>query len=80
MVDVAFGVEPAARQFELEFVPMAKERYMLACKSSALHRGAIQELITLLKGPGDLEMVRPVPGYALDDPRTISEVKDIVPG
>ncbi|MPZ42457.1 MAG: LysR family transcriptional regulator [Betaproteobacteria bacterium] len=80
MADVAFGVEPAARQFKLEFLPMAKERYMLACKNSSLHRGAIQELIALLKGPEFLEMVGPVPGYALDAPGTISEVKDIVPG
>ncbi len=79
MADAAFGVEPAARQFKLDFVPIAKERYMLACRSESLRQAPIQELIGLLKSPEFLNCVGPVPGYALDDPGSIAEIKDIVP-
>jgi putative molybdopterin biosynthesis protein len=79
MADAAFGVEPAARQFKLDFLPMAKERYMLACRNGSLLQAPIQELIWLLKGPEFEHIVGPVPGYTLDDPGGILEVKSIFP-
>lgn len=79
MADVAFGVEPAARQFKLDFLPIAKERYMLACRNDSLRQATIQELVRLLKGPEFREMVGPVPGYILDEPGSVVEVKDIIP-
>jgi len=79
MADAAFGIEPAARQFKLDFVPMVQERYMLAVRNESLKLAPIQELITLLKGPRFLEMIGPVPGYAVDSPGEVVAVKDIFP-
>lgn len=79
IVDAAFGVEPAARQFKLDFIPIARERYMLACRNESLEQPPIQELINLLRGPALREMIGPVPGYELDDPGAVAEVRDIVP-
>jgi len=79
MVDVAFGVEPAARQFKLDFLPIARERYMLACRTESLELAPIQELIALLRGDAFRAMVGPVLGYELDDPGAIAEVKEITP-
>lgn len=79
MVDAAFGVEPAARQFKLDFIPVARERYMLACRNESLAQAPVQALIELLRGDELRRMLEPVPGYALDDPGAIAEVRDIVP-
>lgn len=79
MVDVAFGVEPAARQFKLDFIPVARERYMLACRNESLEQAPVQELIELLRSNTLHEVLGPVPGYELDDPGVVVEVKDIVP-
>ena len=76
MADAAFGVEPAARQFKLDFLPIAKERYMLACRNESLKQPPVKELITLLKGPEFQRIVGPVPGYTLDSPGEVIEIKD----
>jgi molybdate transport repressor ModE-like protein len=73
--DVGFGVEPAARQFKLDFVPVIKERYMLACRLESLKQAAIQELIELIRARAYQEMVDPVAGYALDQPGQIEKVQ-----
>jgi molybdate transport repressor ModE-like protein len=79
IVDAAFGVEPAARQFKLDFIPIARERYMLACRNESLEQAPIQELISLLRGSALREIIGPVPGYELDDPGAVAEVGDIIP-
>lgn len=79
MVDAAFGVEPAARQFKLDFVPIARERYMLACRSESLDDAPMQELIGLLRGPELPAILGPLPGYELDDPGAVVAVREIVP-
>jgi len=79
IVDAAFGVEPAARQFKLDFIPIARERYMLACRNDSLQQPPIQELISLLRSQALQEMIGPVPGYELDDPGAVAEIREIMP-
>ncbi|MGE0386088.1 MAG: substrate-binding domain-containing protein [Gammaproteobacteria bacterium] len=68
MVDAAFGVEPAARQFGLDFLPLARERYMLACNAESLASPTVQELIALVRSPAFSEVVAEIPGYTSDSP------------
>lgn len=75
MADVGFGIEPAARQFKLDFVPVIKERYMLASRLESLRDVAVRELMTLIQGPEYQEMIRPVAGYALDSPGKLEKVQ-----
>lgn len=75
----SFGIEPAARQFKQEFIPIAKERYMRACPSDSLSLAPIVELIELPRGPELRALVGPVPGYELDAPGTVVEVAGIIP-
>jgi len=79
MVDAAFGVEPAARQFKLDFLPIAKERYMFACANETLERSAVEELCRLLASPAFAQRMLPVPGYALDEPGKIASIADVLP-
>jgi molybdate transport repressor ModE-like protein len=75
MADAAFGVEPAARQFKLDFLPMVKERYMFACRNESVGLAPVKELIALLKGPEFKRVIGPVPGYTLDNPGEVTEFK-----
>ncbi len=79
MADIAFGIEPAARQFKLDFVPMVQERYMLACHKDSLRLPAIRELITLLQQPPFAALIGAVPGYAPDNPGQVVPLKEIFP-
>jgi molybdate transport repressor ModE-like protein len=79
MVDVAFGVEPAARQFKLDFVSIARERYMLACRVESLDEEPVRELIGLLRDDALRGILGPVPGYEPDEPGAVVDVRDIVP-
>ena len=75
MADAGFGVEPAARQFKLAFVPIVQERYMLACRSDAPAREPVRELLALLGSAAYRAMIDPVPGYALDQPGTVESLR-----
>jgi putative molybdopterin biosynthesis protein len=76
MADAAFGVEPAARQFRLDFIPMVKERYMFACTNASLKQAPVRELVGLLQGPEFKRMIGPVAGYTLDNPGEVTEIRD----
>jgi len=79
MADIGFGIEPAARQFKLGFVPLVQERYMLACHKDKLRLAPIRELISLLQGPGFLALIASVPGYAPDEPGQVVALKEVFP-
>jgi putative molybdopterin biosynthesis protein len=63
MADAGFGVEPAARQFALDFLPMAKERYFLICRDESLELPESRELVGLLRGKAFLDLIAGLPGY-----------------
>lgn len=79
MADVGFGIEPAARQFKLDFVPMVQERYLLACHKDSLRLAPVRELITLVSQPAFLARISSVPGYAPDNPGVVAAIKDVFP-
>jgi putative molybdopterin biosynthesis protein len=79
MADVGLGIEPAARQFKLDFYPIVKERYMLSCRTETLAQPAVSELIELLKGPEFAQMIKPLAGYAPDQPGDVAAFADVFP-
>ncbi len=79
MADIAFGIEPAARQFRLDFVPVIKERYMLACHKDSLRLAPVRQLIALVQQPSFCELIAQVPGYLPDEPGTVATVQEISP-
>jgi molybdate transport repressor ModE-like protein len=79
MADVGFGIEPAARQFKLDFVPVMKERYMLACHKDSLRRATVRELISLVQQPAFREQIEHVPGYGPDQPGEIATIQEVFP-
>lgn len=71
MADVGFGLETPARQFGLDFIPLAKERYFLLCRSITLAQPAVQALVDILRSPAFQQAVYTLPGY---DPRQAGTV------
>jgi len=65
--DVGFGVEAAAVQFDLAFVPLATETYYFAVAEHTVQdNAAVQALISVLAGADFRRRVAALPGY---DPR-----------
>jgi molybdate transport repressor ModE-like protein len=79
MADAAFGIEPAARQFKLDFVPMVQERYMLAGHKDSLRLPAVRELLSLLQRAEFRTLLGTVPGYAPDEPGEVVALKEVFP-
>jgi molybdate transport repressor ModE-like protein len=63
--DAGFGIEAAAAQHGLAFIPVARERYFLAARDSALAKPGLQALVEALSSRWFRTIVRGLPGYAL---------------
>jgi molybdate transport repressor ModE-like protein len=63
MADAAFGVETPARQFKLDFIPVAHERYFLLCDTRSLDTPPLQRMLQVLRSPEYHDAVDTLPGY-----------------
>lgn len=80
MADVGFGVEAAARQFDLDFVAVTEEHYLLLCHQRSLNQAAMQAFISTIQSPVFLQAVDNLPGYSADLCGEIQAVEDVFPG
>jgi molybdate transport repressor ModE-like protein len=64
MADAGFGIEAAARQQRLDFVPLVGERYYLAARSATLARPGPAAFIAALRSGALRQALRNLPGYA----------------
>lgn len=62
--DAGFGVQAAAAQYRLGFVPVCNERYYLACRAAEVESPAIRTLLNMLKDRAFRQRVAQLPGYA----------------
>ncbi|HLX24792.1 MAG TPA: substrate-binding domain-containing protein [Usitatibacter sp.] len=65
--DVGFGVQAAAAQYRLDFLPLCRERYLLACRAEERASKPVRDLVTTLKGAEFRAMVKALPGYDASD-------------
>ena len=61
--DAGLGVQAAAEQYRLGFVPVCGERYYLACRARDVDSPSIQALLKTLKGRAFRQRVAQLPGY-----------------
>jgi len=78
MADAGFGIEAAARQQGLDFVPLAMERYYLAARAATLARPTAQTLLAALKAAAYQKRVRALPGYGTDGMGEAVTVRDVL--
>ena len=77
MADVGMGVEAAARQFGLDFIPLSSEYYLLVCHSKTLKQEAMVRLLEIIRGHDFQDAVRELPGYSPDDCGEIVTIESI---
>ena len=63
MADVAFGIEAAAREHGLDFVPIVNEHYYLAARSSVLQRPGVAALLGYIDTSEFRRLVDSLAGY-----------------
>jgi molybdate transport repressor ModE-like protein len=61
--DAGFGLRADATRFRLAFVPLAMERYFIACLKSAFRGAALHALLGALKSAEFAAQVARLPGY-----------------
>ena len=76
--DIGFGIEYAARKFNLDFIPIISEQYVLACKTSAINKPPINALIENIKTHAFAEKICDLPGYELDSVGTLVPAKEFL--
>lgn len=65
MADAGFGIEAAARQHKIDFVPVASERYFLAARAATWARPGPAALLAALHDGLLDKAVKDLPGYTL---------------
>jgi len=64
--DAGFGLRAEATEQKLSFVPLAIERYFIACAKSAVQTPSMQALLETLSGRAFSAAVARLPGYSAD--------------
>jgi molybdate transport repressor ModE-like protein len=76
--DIGFGIEYAARKFNLDFIPLISEQYVLACKTDSIDKPPIHSLIENIKTHAFAEQICKLPGYELDSVGTLVSAKEFL--
>lgn len=76
MADVSFGVEAAARQFDLDFVRLVTEDYFFVCRKQLLELEAMKRMLSIMRGEEFQAAISQLPGYRLNDPGSVKTVKE----
>lgn len=63
MADAAFGIEAAAREQGLDFVPIVNEHYYLAARNAVLQRAGVRSLLAWLDSRDFRRLVNELAGY-----------------
>jgi molybdate transport repressor ModE-like protein len=63
MADAGFGLETAARRFNLDFIPLLRERYFFGCEQAAIDRPALRNVVRLLRSRELRDVIDALPGY-----------------
>ncbi|SDV46120.1 substrate-binding domain-containing protein [Chitinasiproducens palmae] len=77
MADAGFGVQPAATQFGLDFVPVAEEDYFFACERDALDNPPLAAVLAVLRDAAFQAGVSRLAGY---EPVGCGEIVDVDSG
>lgn len=78
MADAGFGIKTAADQFNLRFIELASEHYLLLFRKDQLPPEALAPLLDVIRSPAFTERIGEVSGYAPDRPGEITTLKQLI--
>jgi putative molybdopterin biosynthesis protein len=80
VADAGIGIEAAALQFGLHFVPLVEENYFLACLATNVRFPAVARLREVLGGPDWRRILASLPGYrSADTPGELLIIEEALP-
>jgi putative molybdopterin biosynthesis protein len=80
VVDAGVGIEAAALQFGLHFVPLVEESYFLACLGTGIQHPAVRNLREILAGPRWRGILADLPGYRpAVAPGSVLVIEEVLP-
>lgn len=78
MADAGFGLKAAADQFNLRFIELANEYYLLLFRQDQLAPELLAPLLDVVRSQYFTDRISEVPGYAPDRPGTITTLKQLI--
>jgi molybdate transport repressor ModE-like protein len=63
MADAGIGMQAAAAQFKLDFLPLVREHYYFALRTDAVDAPVMRQLLEVMRDPGYHRLVAALPGY-----------------
>ncbi len=79
MADAAFGVETPARRFDLDFIPLASERYFFVCNADFLGTATMARVIETLRSPQLKAAINDLAGYDGMQSGTVMTIAEAFP-
>jgi molybdate transport repressor ModE-like protein len=76
MADVSFGVEAAARQFDLDFVRLVTEDYLFICRKQLLELESMKRVLAILRSGEFQTAISQLPGYKCKDTGAVKTVEE----
>ncbi|HVS27471.1 MAG TPA: substrate-binding domain-containing protein [Burkholderiales bacterium] len=77
--DAGMGIEAAAKQFDLDFVPLASERYFLIARQQSLLQPAVKQLILAMQSSEFKNMIARLPGYDASRAGEFTSIRKVFP-
>ena len=76
MADVSFGVEAAARQFDLDFVRLVTEDYFFICRKQLLELEPMKRVLAIMRSNEFRDAISELPGYRSKDAGAIKTIRE----
>jgi molybdate-binding protein len=76
LADVSFGVEAAARQFDLDFVRLVTEDYFFICRKQLLELEPMKRVLAVMRSNEFRDAISGSPGYQCKDAGAITTIRE----
>jgi molybdate transport repressor ModE-like protein len=76
--EAGIGIEAAARQYRLDFIPLFDEEYFFACHKPLLESARLRQFLACLTKPAIRSMLAKLPGYGMASMGQIVDINEVL--